>query len=760
MGHPISVLHVDDDPSITDLTATFLERENDRFTVETATSANEGLETLADRPPDCVVSDYNMPGVDGIEFLRAVREDHPDLPFILYTGKGSEAVASEAIAANVTDYLQKGSGSEQYELLANRIRNAVQARRETERADRQEQLMRLTEFAGDTGGFEIQTETGELLLTDGVRRIYDLSAQADISLDEAINLYHPEDQADLRQAITRAGQTGEQTHGTWRLQPADGDERVIDISFTRIDSDGDTEILRGAVHDVTEQNERQAELRRKERRLNAILEHSTDRLSITDAAGRYTFVSPSVETLTGHNPADLIGEEAFKYVHPEDREETRAAFQQILDDPDGIYTVEYRYRDAEGSWRWIESRGTNRLHDPAIEGVVTNSREITERKQREQESQRTHDLMANMEQLADAGAWEYDPGTETVMMTGGACRIHGLEPDADPTLADAFGSFHPEDRDLLRDRFDTCLETGEPYEIDVRLTTPDGDQRWITARGERVTADGNGSVVRGYIQDITEQKQLERDLKQERDLVSGIVETVPIGLSVVDADGSISFVNERLESIGGRSLEELEDMPHDDARYDLVDEHGEPLESGETPFNRVASRETAIHNQVVGIRRPSGERVWLSVSGAPQYDDGELERTVFAFEDITEQRELEAEMSEILGRVSDAFFALDEELRVTHVNSRGEELLEASEDQLLGETLWDMYTEVEESDEIWDSFRAAMDTQDSVSLEFYSPGKNWYDVTVYPSESGLSVYFQDVTERKNREEDLEELKNQ
>ncbi|MFC7116354.1 response regulator [Natronoarchaeum sp. GCM10025703] len=167
----IQILHVDDDPSITDLTGTFLEREDDRFAVQTATSADEGLENINDRPPDCVVSDYNMPGTDGIEFLQAVREEYPDLPFILFTGEGSETVASDAIAAGVTDYLQKGSGTERYELLANRIRNAVRARGEAERADRQEQLMRLTEFAGDTGGFEFDRESNTILLTAGTRRI-------------------------------------------------------------------------------------------------------------------------------------------------------------------------------------------------------------------------------------------------------------------------------------------------------------------------------------------------------------------------------------------------------------------------------------------------------------------------------------------------------------------------------------------------------------------------------------------------------------
>ena len=80
-----------------------------------------------------MVTDYDMPGRDGIEFLEAVREEHPELPFILFTGKGSEAVASETISAGVTDYLQKEAGTEQYAALATRIRNVVtRYRRERE----------------------------------------------------------------------------------------------------------------------------------------------------------------------------------------------------------------------------------------------------------------------------------------------------------------------------------------------------------------------------------------------------------------------------------------------------------------------------------------------------------------------------------------------------------------------------------------------------------------------------------------------------
>jgi len=135
MSGPIRVLHVDDEPEFTDLTATYLEREDDRITVETATGATEGLDQLTDRI-DCIISDYEMPQTNGIEFLETVRERYPDLPFILYTGKGSEEVASEAISAGVTDYLQKGHGAEQYELLTNRLTNAVDQARTQIEADK------------------------------------------------------------------------------------------------------------------------------------------------------------------------------------------------------------------------------------------------------------------------------------------------------------------------------------------------------------------------------------------------------------------------------------------------------------------------------------------------------------------------------------------------------------------------------------------------------------------------------------------------
>jgi len=124
MSDPIRVLHVEDDPDSLETAATKLERTDGDLDVITATSPDGGFGVLERADVDCVVSEYQLPETDGLAFLEAVRDSHPEVPFILFTGHRSERIASRAISAGAADYLQKGR-EESYDLLADRIRSAV-----------------------------------------------------------------------------------------------------------------------------------------------------------------------------------------------------------------------------------------------------------------------------------------------------------------------------------------------------------------------------------------------------------------------------------------------------------------------------------------------------------------------------------------------------------------------------------------------------------------------------------------------------------
>jgi CheY-like chemotaxis protein len=132
----IRVLHVDDTPAIVEMNRRSLEQYDERIELEGARNAREGLERLADEGFDCIVSDYEMPGMNGLEFLEAVRNEYMNLPFILYTTKPCEAVIREALTAGVTDYVQKEGGTAHLAVLANRIVNAVESWRRWETQNR------------------------------------------------------------------------------------------------------------------------------------------------------------------------------------------------------------------------------------------------------------------------------------------------------------------------------------------------------------------------------------------------------------------------------------------------------------------------------------------------------------------------------------------------------------------------------------------------------------------------------------------------
>jgi|GEM_PF-509268 len=128
----IRVLVVDDDPSVTEIVRVYLESNYPELSVTTTDCVENATKRLHAEPFDCIVSDLRMPVISGLDFLKVVRGEDPTVPFLLFTGHGSEAVASEAVEHGVTGYVVKSDDPGQFDDLARQIQTAVSTIRTTE----------------------------------------------------------------------------------------------------------------------------------------------------------------------------------------------------------------------------------------------------------------------------------------------------------------------------------------------------------------------------------------------------------------------------------------------------------------------------------------------------------------------------------------------------------------------------------------------------------------------------------------------------
>ncbi|WP_254272716.1 response regulator [Haloarcula marina] len=267
----VRVLLVDDEPDIADVTSLHLEKRRDRFDVTVVESGAEALETVAEDDVDCVVSDYEMPGMDGLALLRSVQDADPTIPFILYTGRGSEEIASDAISAGVTDYLQKRTTSEQYDVLANRIDNAV-ARRRSEQAREETELRYRTLVEASPHAILVHYGEDVVYANQRTVELLGVDAPTDIYRADALIYVHPDDRervgARMAEAVSGQGDTG---WLSWRLVRRDGEQRRVESRGTPVVYDGNP-AAQVVIRDVTDQY-------RRERRLEALNEATRDLLT-------------------------------------------------------------------------------------------------------------------------------------------------------------------------------------------------------------------------------------------------------------------------------------------------------------------------------------------------------------------------------------------------------------------------------------------------------------------------------------------------
>jgi signal transduction histidine kinase/DNA-binding response OmpR family regulator len=263
-GATIRLLHIPATPDLTDTVGATLDFDDEQIELRTAVTAEEALELVATTEVDCIIADYELPDLDGIELLEAIRKAHPALPFVLYTDSGSEEIASAAISAGVSAYLRPETGG-QTRAITDQICDLVtQYRADAERErklERTADLLAKTERIADVGGWEIDTDTNEVFWTDHLFELMGIDGNEEPPLEGALDIYHEEDRPIIARAVESALSEGDPFDVEVRFRRPDDEIRWLRVQGVPDVVDGHVETLRGTVQDVTERYTRERILR-------------------------------------------------------------------------------------------------------------------------------------------------------------------------------------------------------------------------------------------------------------------------------------------------------------------------------------------------------------------------------------------------------------------------------------------------------------------------------------------------------------------
>jgi PAS domain S-box-containing protein len=521
MDRDVRVLHVDDEVGLLDLTTAFLEREHDRFEVVSETDVSAALERLENEPVDCVVSDYKMPDVDGLEFLARVREEYADLPFILFTGEGSEAVASDAITAGATDYLQKESGTEQYRLLANRIENAVESYRAAQELERYEALVETVGdpmYVLDEGGAVTTANRAmaEMLETEQEAVVGTHASEflAEGDFERGTELI-----VDIIDDPDRDSATYEVTVKTTTGSSIDAEINVAPL-YTE---EGEYRATVGVVRDVTERKQRERRLLEREaelERYETIVETMGDGVYALDESGDFVDVNDTLVEMTGFDREEIVQGDPYMWHTEAEIGRFNDAIGRLLESGEEMATVEADIEMPDGSSLPIEvTLSLLRDQDGQFSGSVGVVRDVTERRERERELEQYETVV----QTFPDEVYMLDPEgyfTWMVPPTGQERTQSGHRPEE---LVGEHVSTAMDEEDietgnaLIAELIESPDRIKASFEMDIVAKDgeriPQEDHIALLPRSE----DGEFRGTVGVLRDISGRKRRERELERQNE---------------------------------------------------------------------------------------------------------------------------------------------------------------------------------------------------------------------------------------------------
>ena len=332
-------------------------------------------------------------------------------------------------------------------------------------------------------------------------------------------ILHPDDlEQDTRDMEMLATNHG--TNSVLRIRTKSGELRWVRSDATPVWDDENNRLvgIYGGASDVTESIRKEQALRESEQRFKTLVANASDVVTVLDDQGNVTFMSDSTTRILGYRPDFLIGRHFSQYIHPNDLGRIAQVYSVYVHQSDEQKTIEYRLLHADGSWRHMESRANNLLTDSIINGIVINSRDVTERVQAEQALRESETrLRALLDATTDVAFLMSTNGTFLTLNKAVADLRHTTVDEM--VDKNGFDSMPPQQRAEWMPHFEQVSRTGQPVRFEDSSSGSWSDNSIYPV----LSPSGEVRAFATYSRDISEQKRLAEQLERYTDQLEQIV---------------------------------------------------------------------------------------------------------------------------------------------------------------------------------------------------------------------------------------------
>ena len=395
MAPVIRLLYVDDEPSLLDIGKLFLE-ESGNFSVTTIESATAALSLLKTEPFDVIVSDYQMPGMDGIRFLIEVRKEFGHIPFILFTGRGREEIVIQAINSGADFYLQKGGDpGSQFAELSHKIKAAVSQRTSELAFKESEERFRAISEYSHTAICIIDEQAKIVWANDMMQELGGYSSEQLYRTESFVGFLAPESiefvVSNFQKVLT--GQPYEHHYSFYFIR-ADGKKRLCEKHMMDVVNSHGKRNLIISMLDVTDRRQAEDALRASEERHHLINDASLDPIYSYDRYGRFTSANRSLCSVLQQRVDQIIGRTHAELGFPEDKCQEWDELHRQVYESGATITAPTSALMPDGKIHQFEVV-LNPLHDSTgiIIGIAGTTRDITDLKHSEEKLRQRTDAM-------------------------------------------------------------------------------------------------------------------------------------------------------------------------------------------------------------------------------------------------------------------------------------------------------------------------------------------------------------------------------